>query len=211
MCTDDECTNKAHKGGVCIRHGAKLKRCSCEGCTNRALRQGVCVKQGAKWTKKKCSIEGCASYAIKGGVCMKHGTKRKQCSSEGCTSYAKKGGVCVSTTVQRSNDAGGKSIQMVRRMEECAWSTWSKDQTMPNAALKLKDVQTCPPRRSLHRARGISQHERWIHYIWIRTRTDYCNSNVLNQHGSRELPLSQETVRKEVAFLERQAASVKKL
>ena len=33
---------------VCVRHGAKLKRCSREGCTNIALRGGVCWRHGAK-------------------------------------------------------------------------------------------------------------------------------------------------------------------
>jgi hypothetical protein len=29
---------------VCIRHGAKVKRCSSEGCTNKAQQGGVCMK-----------------------------------------------------------------------------------------------------------------------------------------------------------------------
>ena len=35
------------KGGVCIRHGAKVKRCSSEGCTNQAQNGGVCKRDGA--------------------------------------------------------------------------------------------------------------------------------------------------------------------
>jgi hypothetical protein len=31
-----------------MRHGAKVKRCSSEGCTNKAKRGGVCIRHGAK-------------------------------------------------------------------------------------------------------------------------------------------------------------------
>ena len=36
------------RGGVCCRHGAKVKTCSHEGCTNNPLKGGVCFKHGAK-------------------------------------------------------------------------------------------------------------------------------------------------------------------
>jgi hypothetical protein len=32
---------------VCIRHGAKIKRCSSEGCTNQTQKGGVCRRHGA--------------------------------------------------------------------------------------------------------------------------------------------------------------------
>jgi hypothetical protein len=32
---------------VCVRHGAKLKRCSSDGCTNKAQKGGVCWRHGA--------------------------------------------------------------------------------------------------------------------------------------------------------------------
>ena len=60
---------------MCVRHGAKLKRCSSEGCTNQAVNGGVCVKHGAK--VKQCSSEGCTKNAQKGGLCRKHGAKEK--------------------------------------------------------------------------------------------------------------------------------------
>mmetsp|Transcript_19939 Transcript_19939/g.39956 ORF Transcript_19939/g.39956 Transcript_19939/m.39956 type:complete len:99 (+) Transcript_19939:278-574(+) len=34
-------------GGVCVRHGAKLKRCSSEGCSNQVKKGGVCRRHGA--------------------------------------------------------------------------------------------------------------------------------------------------------------------
>ena len=40
-CSDGS-TNTAVKGGVCIRHGSKIKRCSSDGCTKHMLRE-VCV------------------------------------------------------------------------------------------------------------------------------------------------------------------------
>jgi len=46
-CKHEGCKNIAQKGGVCIKHGAKVKTCSQEGCTNRTQAGGVCVKHGA--------------------------------------------------------------------------------------------------------------------------------------------------------------------
>jgi methylthioribose-1-phosphate isomerase len=58
ICTADGCTNQSKQGGVCRRHGAKVKckQCSSDGCTNLAQKGGVCQKHGAN---KRCSIEGC--------------------------------------------------------------------------------------------------------------------------------------------------------
>eukprot|EP00984_Skeletonema_dohrnii_P024947 scaffold14090_cov83-Skeletonema_dohrnii-CCMP3373.AAC.3 len=51
-------------GGVCIRHGAQVKRklCSSEGRTNQAQRGGVCIRHGAKSNSaavKDVLNEGC--------------------------------------------------------------------------------------------------------------------------------------------------------
>ncbi|KAK1748109.1 hypothetical protein QTG54_000048 [Skeletonema marinoi] len=92
-CISDGCTNNAQKGGVCKRHGAKVKRCSMEGCTNIARKGGVCIRHGAQ--QKRCSSEGCTNNAQQRGVCKRHGAKVKQCISEGCTNQALKGGVCI--------------------------------------------------------------------------------------------------------------------
>jgi hypothetical protein len=52
------------------------KRCSHEGCTNKAKGGGVCIRHGAKVKAKRCCIhEGCANIAQKGGVCWRHGAK----------------------------------------------------------------------------------------------------------------------------------------
>ena len=94
-CSSDGCTNLAQKGGVCIKHGATVKRkkrCSHDGCTKQAKNGGLCMKHGAK--VKRCSIEECKSYAQNGGLCMKHGAKVKQCSKDGCTKQARNGGLC---------------------------------------------------------------------------------------------------------------------
>ena len=92
-CREEGCTNRAQKGGVCIRHGAKRKRCREEGCTNAAVKGGICIRHGAKL--KRCSHEGCTNKAISGGVCIRHGAKVKSCSHEGCTNNVVRGGVCV--------------------------------------------------------------------------------------------------------------------
>ena len=79
------CANLARARGVCMRHGAKAKRCSSEGCTNLVRSGGVCVRHGAK--VKRCSFEWCTNQAQRGGVCKMHGAKVKLCSSEGCTKW----------------------------------------------------------------------------------------------------------------------------
>ena len=91
-CSADGCTNKAQKGGVCRRHGAKVKLCNWIGCTKHAVKGGVCYRHGA--TRKQCNWDGCANIAVKGGVCVRHGATRKRCNWDGCTNYAVKGGEC---------------------------------------------------------------------------------------------------------------------
>ena len=94
LCSSEGCTNQTLKGGVCTKHGAKVKLCSSEGCSNKAQQGGVCIKHGATRARKRCKHEGCNNHAVKGGVCIKHGAKFKRCSYEGCTNQARKGGVC---------------------------------------------------------------------------------------------------------------------
>ncbi|KAL7454169.1 hypothetical protein ACHAWC_007151 [Mediolabrus comicus] len=57
------CTNKAFKGGVCIKHGAKVKLC----------------------THVDPTLGACTKYAQIGGVCFKHGAKVKKKLSDGST------------------------------------------------------------------------------------------------------------------------------
>ena len=104
LCSSEGCTNQAKTGGVCRRHGAKRKQCGSEGCTNIALKSGLCTKHGA--TVKRCSSEGCDNKVVQGGVCVRHGAKVKFCSHEGCTNQAKRGGVCKRHGANRTpNDA----------------------------------------------------------------------------------------------------------
>ena len=46
-CNQEGCNNKVVKGGVCIKHGVRVKRCSQDGCGNHVVKGGVCVKHGA--------------------------------------------------------------------------------------------------------------------------------------------------------------------
>ena len=43
------------KGGVCVTHGAKVKRCSFEGCTNIVVKGGVCVASHMEQNRKQRS------------------------------------------------------------------------------------------------------------------------------------------------------------
>jgi hypothetical protein len=92
-CSVRGCKNQAQIGGVCMRHGAKVKLCSVRGCKNQAKKKGLCVKHGAK--VKLCSVGGCKNQARDGGVCMRHGAKVKLCSVGGCKNQARDGGVCM--------------------------------------------------------------------------------------------------------------------
>lgn len=75
-CTIEGCTKLIQSKGVCIQHGAKLKRCNAEGCPNRAVKGGVCKRHGAVVVRKKCSIADCVNLAVKGGICHRHGAAR---------------------------------------------------------------------------------------------------------------------------------------
>jgi hypothetical protein len=61
----------------------RKKKCSVAECKYRAINGGVCRRHGAKVKVKLCSSEGCTNQAKKGGVCVRHGAKRYVCSSEG--------------------------------------------------------------------------------------------------------------------------------
>ncbi len=81
-CTHPICTNNVVQGGVCKRHGAKVKarkKCMHPTCTSNAVNGGVCIKHGAKVTRKKCTHPTCTHWARgEKGVCIKHGAKRSK-------------------------------------------------------------------------------------------------------------------------------------
>ena len=114
-CNNDSCTNQSVQNGVCVRHGAKVKRriCTSPGCNNVVISKGVCIKHGAKYKRRpKCKYDTCSKRAIKGGVCISHGAKVKQrpkCERDGCSLLAVKHGVC------RRHEAGGQSQQVCKR------------------------------------------------------------------------------------------------
>ena len=94
ICSSDGCSILAKNGGVCKKHGAKVKLCTSEGCSNFAVKGGLCFRHGAKRKTKRCSYEGCTNNAKNGGLCFRHGAIRKRCSYEGCTNKAQRRGVC---------------------------------------------------------------------------------------------------------------------
>jgi hypothetical protein len=50
LCSVDGCTNRAKKGGVCLKqHGVKVNRKCIVGCTNKVQNGGVCKKT---WNKQ---------------------------------------------------------------------------------------------------------------------------------------------------------------
>jgi hypothetical protein len=93
LCKHGSCTSKSQLGGVCFKHGGRVKACSHVGCTNNARLRGVCHRHGGV-TVEKCIHEGCTNGAVKGPVCIRHGAKVKRCSHEGCKNQVRRGGVC---------------------------------------------------------------------------------------------------------------------
>jgi len=116
-CSEEGCTKQAQKGGVCIKHGASVKRCSNEGCTNQVVKGGVCMRHGAK--RKLCSKEGCTNQALKGGLCRRHGAKVKQCSIEGCTNIVVRGGVCMRHGARLTRCSKEGCTNQVQRKGRC--------------------------------------------------------------------------------------------
>ena len=97
ICSHDGCNSHAKVGGVCIKHGAQIKRCSHNNCTKQAQIGGVCVRHGAKIRRPKiCSYDGCINRSKESGVCIRHGAKLEHytCNYNGCNNWAVRGGVC---------------------------------------------------------------------------------------------------------------------
>lgn len=54
------------------------RTCSVEGCMKYARTGGVCVAHGANVRRKVCVVDGCLKFARRGGVCIGHGAKNIQ-------------------------------------------------------------------------------------------------------------------------------------
>ena len=94
-CSREGCTRGVQKGGLCGRHGAKVKQCGNEGCTKQAKRGGHCLRHGGWVNVKLCSHKSCTSKArVKGGLCKRHGATVKHWGHEGCARNPSKGEFC---------------------------------------------------------------------------------------------------------------------
>ena len=91
-----------------MRHGAKVKLCSYEGCTNYPQKGGVCVKHGAKVYPKRCSRDGCANRVVKGGVCVRHGAHRN--ANDESTAFGSELEQTTADQFQPNESAAGSSI-----------------------------------------------------------------------------------------------------
>jgi hypothetical protein len=45
---EDGCGNLAQQGGVYVKHGGRVKRCSQDKCGNQVVQGGVCLRHGAR-------------------------------------------------------------------------------------------------------------------------------------------------------------------
>jgi hypothetical protein len=92
-CSHIGCNNIVKQGGVCIQHGAIVKRCNHIGCNKQVIQGGVCAQHGARVLR--CRHIGCNKIPKQGGVCVQHGAIVKRCSHIGCNKQPKQGGVCI--------------------------------------------------------------------------------------------------------------------
>ena len=144
-CSADGCSSHIVNGGVCMRHGAKMKLCSSEGCANYAKNGGLCIRHGAKVARKLCNREGCSNQAVRGGVCVRHGAKVKRCSSVGCTNQAQKGGLCkrhghLVKSLQQEFPADGRTgrqPQQLQVVSPFSSSTMAHQQHTPHRHVSL--------------------------------------------------------------------------
>jgi len=138
LCSSEGCAKYAQKGGVCIRHGAKVKRCNVEGCTNYSINGGVCIRHGAK--VNRCSFDGCTNIVVKGGVCIKHGAKVKRCNVEGCTNYSINGGVCIRHGAKVKRCCVDGCPNQVKRRGVCVADTNTVRMVPRGPILKMKII-----------------------------------------------------------------------
>ena len=107
ICSINGCSKRAQNScqidnpnwkGLCVQHGAILKKCRVSGCQNVVVNNQLCTKHGAK--RRKCKFvdpstgDRCTNQSINSGVCVKHGAKVRICSVEECTNQAKLKGMC---------------------------------------------------------------------------------------------------------------------
>lgn len=95
-CVVEGCEGKKIAKRLCRKHYDKIAKGKCiePGCSNIAKKVGgVCLKHGA--IVKKCEVDGCENYSKKGGVCVKHGAETLKCTHSGCEYVRKKDGLCA--------------------------------------------------------------------------------------------------------------------
>jgi len=107
LCSSEGCTNQPQKGGVCRRHGAKVKLCKFEGCTNQVIQIGLCMRHGAK--KKQCSSEGCTNQVVKRGVRKRHGAKSN--TNDQSTAFGSEYEMTTATQTLPNQRASGAAVR----------------------------------------------------------------------------------------------------
>lgn len=95
LCSDDQCSNFAQKGGKCFQHGGG-KRCEFVGCRKSSAGRGdkrFCITHGGGL---RCTEPGCTK-AMQGkmsiGKCFEHGGGYR-CKEPGCKKAAQRKGLC---------------------------------------------------------------------------------------------------------------------
>jgi hypothetical protein len=148
------------KGGVCVTHGANVKRCSFDGCTNQAKKGGVCITHGAK--VKQCSFKGCANQVRKGGVYTTHGAKVKRCSHKGCKNGVIRGGVC------KTHGAGLSAKKGCAKKERVGYRHRSKGINSNNIQT-LQPISEFPSNPPPHQFIDYEDEEGLNSWIWRST------------------------------------------
>eukprot|EP00985_Skeletonema_marinoi_P013353 scaffold6595_cov92-Skeletonema_marinoi.AAC.1 len=127
-------------------HGAKEKRCSSEGCTNYSQKGGVCKRHGAKVKRKFCSSERCTNIVVKRGAeeeCASSMVQSSKCAAVRDALIRLIKVECAEDMEQRSNDAAVKDARIMLIQEECALSMGQRgrDATAKGALTKSSVVE----------------------------------------------------------------------
>ncbi|ETV94757.1 hypothetical protein H310_11718 [Aphanomyces invadans] len=81
QCQFEGCVLNSRIGTFCTKHGPPehIRHCSEPGCTNQAHLGGRCFRHGGR---RVCSVDGCKTLARMRGLCTRHMTKKEKMAQE---------------------------------------------------------------------------------------------------------------------------------
>lgn len=126
-CSNEDCTNKVVKWGVCWRHGAKdMKKNSNE--------------KVAEFDSKTCSHDGCTNLTEQDALCFRHGAKNATCSHDGYR-FAEQRNICIHKGCPNHAQRGGVCIRHGANQIEGYPSHFSTNNTIESLTLRVKELE----------------------------------------------------------------------